>query len=69
MRGLPGAQVFYHLGELDEALNYALAAGTLFDVNELSEFVQTIVGECGEAAAGCTRPHVRLCTCGAAAGC
>lgn len=39
-------QVFYHLGELDEALNYALGAGSLFDVNDTSDYVQTLVGEC-----------------------
>lgn len=38
-------QVFYHLGELDEALNYALGAGSLFDVNDTSDYVQTLVGE------------------------
>lgn len=40
--------MFYHLGELDDALNYALGAGTLFDVNEQSEYVQTLVGEFGD---------------------
>ncbi len=39
------AQVFYHLGELDEALSYALGAGKLFDINEPSEYVQTTLGE------------------------
>ncbi len=38
-------QVFYHLGELDDALNYALGAGSLFDVEEPSEYVTTLVGE------------------------
>lgn len=37
-------QVFYHLGELDDALNYALGAESLFDVEEQSEYVQTLVG-------------------------
>lgn len=41
------AQVFYHLGELDDALTYALGAGSLFDLTEQSEYVQTILGECG----------------------
>jgi hypothetical protein len=40
------AQVFYHLGELDDALGYALGAGTRFDVNDTSEYVQCLVGEC-----------------------
>ena len=37
-------QVFYHLGELDDALSYALGAGKLFDINEQSEYVQTTLG-------------------------
>jgi hypothetical protein len=36
--------VFYHLGELDSALTYALGAGSLFDVNDTSDYVQTLVG-------------------------
>ncbi len=38
------AQVFYNLGELNEALSNALGAGKLFDVDEQSEYVQTILG-------------------------
>lgn len=37
--------MFYHLGELDDALTYALGAGALFNVNEDSEYVNTIVCE------------------------
>ena len=37
-------QVFYNLGELNEALSNALGAGKLFDVDEQSEYVQTILG-------------------------
>jgi 26S proteasome regulatory subunit N2 len=36
--------VFYHLGDLDDALTYALGAGALFDVNNTSAYVQTILG-------------------------
>ena len=36
--------MFYHLGELNDALTYALGAGALFDVNEESEFVTTLLG-------------------------
>ena len=39
------AQVFYNLGDLDDALGYALGAGPLFDVNGRGEYVQTILGE------------------------
>lgn len=38
-------QVFYHLGELDSALTYALGAGPHFNVDEQSEYVQTLIGE------------------------
>ncbi len=37
--------MFYHLGELDSALTYALGAGSLFNVNDTSDYVQTLVGE------------------------
>jgi hypothetical protein len=37
--------VFYHLGELDSALTYALGAGAHFNVDEQSEYVQTLIGE------------------------
>lgn len=40
-----GTQVFFYLGELDVALTYALGAGQLFDVNDKSEYVQTLLGE------------------------
>lgn len=38
-------QVFYHLGELNDALHYALRAGDLFDVNEENDFVQTLIAK------------------------
>ncbi len=50
-------QVFYYLGELDSALSYALGAGTLFDVNEQSEYVQTLIGE-QHIAAQCWRESI-----------
>lgn len=37
-------QVFYHLGELDSALSYALGAGSHFNLDEQSEYVQTLIG-------------------------
>ena len=39
-------QVYYHLGELDSALTFALGAGALFDVTEHTEFSDTVVGAC-----------------------
>ncbi len=56
-------QVFYHLGELDDALSYAMNAGTLFQIDEQSEYVQTLIGasllSCQTLQAYCThmRPH------------
>ncbi|KXZ53596.1 hypothetical protein GPECTOR_6g513 [Gonium pectorale] len=46
LAALVASKVFYHLGELDDALNYALGAGTLFDVEEGSEYVTTLVARC-----------------------
>lgn len=37
--------MFYHLGELDDALNYAMHAGQLFHIDEQSEYVQTLIGK------------------------
>mmetsp|Transcript_20270 Transcript_20270/g.24217 ORF Transcript_20270/g.24217 Transcript_20270/m.24217 type:complete len:996 (-) Transcript_20270:325-3312(-) len=42
---LLASKVFYHLGELDDSLQYALGAGDLFDVNETSEYVQTLLAK------------------------
>ncbi|QDZ20143.1 regulatory subunit of 26S proteasome [Chloropicon primus] len=46
LAALLASKVFYHLGELQESLTYALCAGSLFDVTEQSDYVQTIVGKC-----------------------
>eukprot|EP00884_Botryococcus_braunii_P016818 jgi/Botrbrau1/381/Bobra.110_2s0036.1 len=46
LAALVASKVFYHLGELDDALTYALGAGNLFDINERSEYVQTILARC-----------------------
>ena len=39
-------QVFYHLGDLDDALTYALLAGPKFDVADTGDYVQSVLGEC-----------------------
>ena len=36
--------MFYHLGELEDALTYALGAGSLFNLNEKSDYVQALLG-------------------------
>jgi len=49
MRELAAAvasKVFFHLGELDAALTYALGAGPHFDTEEASEYVRTLVARC-----------------------
>mmetsp|Transcript_45917 Transcript_45917/g.85735 ORF Transcript_45917/g.85735 Transcript_45917/m.85735 type:complete len:1044 (+) Transcript_45917:91-3222(+) len=43
---LLASKVFYHLGELNDSLTYALGAEGLFDVNQDSEYVQTLVAKC-----------------------
>lgn len=40
-----GFQVFFHLGELQDAVSYALGAGDRFDLEEKSEYVETLLGE------------------------
>ena len=49
--------MFYHLGELDDSLNYALGSGSLFDVNVESEYVNTLVGECDTGSVLKSGPH------------
>lgn len=46
LAALVASKVFYHLGELDQALTYALGAGSLFDITEPTEYVQTILSRC-----------------------
>ena len=36
-------QVFFHLGEYEDALSFALGAGKLFDLSARTEFVETII--------------------------
>ena len=42
LAAIVASKVFYHLEELNEALKYALRAGDLFDLNDQSEYVQTL---------------------------
>lgn len=42
---LVNCQVYYHLGAFEDSVTYALGAGTLFNVNATTEYVETIVGE------------------------
>lgn len=38
------SKVYYHLGAMEEAVQFALKAGNLFDISSHSEFVDTIIG-------------------------
>eukprot|EP00775_Hariotina_reticulata_P011140 gene11140-11293_t len=46
LAALIASKVFYHLGELDSALSYALGAGAHFNVDEQSDYVQTLIARC-----------------------
>ena len=40
------SKVYYHLGSFSDSLTYALAAGHKFDVNGMSEYIETILCKC-----------------------
>ncbi|KAI8818052.1 armadillo-type protein [Fimicolochytrium jonesii] len=46
LAALVASKVYYHLGEFDESLTFALGAGKLFDLNSKSEYVETIIAKC-----------------------
>ena len=46
LASIVASKVFFHLEELDDALKYALAAGERFDIEDGSDFVQTLVSKC-----------------------
>jgi 26S proteasome regulatory subunit N2 len=46
LASLVAAKILFHLGELDEALRYALSAGNLFDVDADTEFANTLRARC-----------------------
>ncbi|GMF03583.1 unnamed protein product [[Candida] boidinii] len=43
LAALLASKVYYNLGDYDSSVKYSLYSGTEFDVNEKSEFVETIV--------------------------
>ena len=45
LAALVASKVYYHLGELGDSLTYALGAGSLFDVDEPSEYVETLLSK------------------------
>lgn len=40
------SKVFYYLEEFDEALRLALESGEMFDLNERSMYVETLINKC-----------------------
>lgn len=43
LAALVASKVYYHLGEYQESLTFALGAGSLFDLNLKSEYVETLI--------------------------
>lgn len=43
LAALVASKIYFHLGEFDDALNFALGAGDLFDLEDISIYVQTVV--------------------------
>ncbi|XP_048744052.2 26S proteasome non-ATPase regulatory subunit 1-like [Ostrea edulis] len=46
LAALVASKVYYHLGAFEESLTFALGAGSLFKVNDTSEYVETIIAKC-----------------------
>lgn len=49
LAALLASKVYYNLGDYDLALKYALLAGSTFDAEEDSEYVETIISKCIES--------------------
>lgn len=45
LAALVASKVYFHLGEFDEALSFALGSAELFDVDKKDEYVDTVVCE------------------------
>ena len=45
LAALVASKVYYYLGEVGDALTYALGAGSLFNVEERSEYVETLLAK------------------------
>ncbi|CAG8448243.1 2744_t:CDS:10 [Cetraspora pellucida] len=46
LSALVASKVYYHLGEFDDSLTFALGAGDLFDASSKLEYVETIISKC-----------------------
>ncbi|KAJ1959136.1 proteasome regulatory particle base subunit, partial [Dipsacomyces acuminosporus] len=43
LAALVASKIYFHLGDFDDALTFALGAGELFDLSDTSSYVQTVV--------------------------
>ncbi|CRH01261.1 26S proteasome regulatory subunit RPN2, putative [Plasmodium relictum] len=48
LANLVASKVYFHLEKYSEALKYALCAGKLFNINEKSQYVETMLAKCIE---------------------
>ena len=46
LAALVASKVYYHLGAFEESLTFALGADELFNVNDVSEYIETIISKC-----------------------
>lgn len=46
LSALLASKVYYHLGSFQDSLQFALCSGERFNVNESSEYVETIISKC-----------------------
>lgn len=46
LAALLASKIYYHLGSFDDCLAYAISANTLFDINQKTEYVDTIISKC-----------------------
>ncbi|KAI5793103.1 armadillo-type protein [Geopyxis carbonaria] len=46
LAALVASKVYYHLGEYEESMMFALGAGDLFEISSQNEYVETIISKC-----------------------
>ncbi len=46
LASLVASKVYYHLGSFQDSLTFALGAGSKFNVNGTSEYIETMLCEC-----------------------
>jgi len=46
LAALVASKVFFHIGAFEQAMQYALQAGSLFDINDNSQYTRTLVLKC-----------------------